>query len=402
MNIIDCHVHMGLKKFCLGAASDMPFDLCNSTEDTIALMNQHHIEQAVVFPIPHRLFDTKRSNAYILEAYHGYPTRLIPFCRIDEDLEQNLGNGFRGVKLHLLYEDLEIKAIKKELQMMEDAGVPLLLHALFQDKVKQVKAILKIAPNLKLILAHMGRGNLYTSEQVVENAIGLKSYPNVYMDTSTVGDLKAIINVCEILGYNRVLYGSDYPFGRNMFKETYDYDAEPSQIMNALSPAQAEMILCGNITHLLKQCSSECVQIRRVRKANSEEIFAMLDHLSETDKKYLALSSKYTLIRRQIRDERHCYIAQLRGKVVGFLRESGRPEGCSLLEELVVSPDCRNQGVATALLRYYHNGFSKNLAKTNRANQVMIHLLKKHGYVAVNPDAPRIINWSRNVCYGYA
>lgn len=397
MNIIDCHVHMGLEEFCLGTASDMPFDLCNSMEDTIALMDQHHIEQAVVLPIPHTLFDAKRSNAYIMEAYRQYPARLIPFCRIDEDLEQNLSKGFCGVKLHLLYEGLEIKAIKKELRMIEDAGVPLILHALFQNKVKQVEAILKIAPNLKLILAHMGRGHLYTGEQVVANAIGLKSYPNVYMDTSTVGDLKAIINACEILGYDRVLYGSDYPFGRNMFKEAYAYDMDFKQIMSALSPDQAKMVLHDNITRLLKQCSNECVQIRRVRKSDSEELIAMFEHLNETDKKYLALSSKYALIRRQIRDERHCYIAQLNGKIAGFLRESGRPERYSLLEELVVAPDCRNQGVAAALLHYYHNAFKKNLAKTNAANQVMIHLLKRHGYVAENPDAPRIINWSRNV-----
>lgn len=397
MNIIDCHVHMGLEEFCLGTASDMPFDLCNSMEDTIALMDQHHVEQAVVFPIPHTLFDIKRSNAYIMEAYHAYPTRLIPFCRIDENLEQNLSKGFRGVKLHLLYEKFEIKAIKRELRIIEDAGVPLMLHALFKDKVKQVKDILKITPNLKLILAHMGRGHLYTGEQVVANAVGLKSYPNVYMDTSTVGDLKAIINACEILGYDRVLYGSDYPFGRNMFKEAYAYDTDSKQIMSALSPDQAEMVLHDNITRLLKQCSSECVQIRRIRKSDSEELISMFEHLNETDKKYLALSSKYALIRRQIRDERHCYVAQLNGKIAGFLRESGRPEGYSLLEELVVAPDCRNQGVAAALLHYYHNAFKKNLAKTNAANRVMIHLLKKHGYTAENPDAPRIINWSRNV-----
>ena len=181
MSIIDCHMHMGLAEFCLGTVADMPFDISNSVENTIALLNQYHIKQAVVFPIPHALFDVKRSNAYILEAYQRYPTRLIPFCRIDEELEQNLSKGFRGVKIHLLYEELEIKTIRKELQIIEDAGVPLVLHALFKDKVKQVKSILRIAPNLKLILAHMGRGHLYTGEQVVENAIGLKPYPNVYM-----------------------------------------------------------------------------------------------------------------------------------------------------------------------------------------------------------------------------
>lgn len=396
MKIIDCHIHMGLEDFCLDTSADMPFDLCNSVEDTIALMDQHHIEQAVVFPIPHRLFDAKRSNAYIYDAYRSYPSRFIPFCRIDNELEQNLDKGFRGVKLHLLYEDLEIKSLKKELQIIEDAGVPLVLHALFKDKVRQVKEIIKIAPNLKIILAHMGRGHLYTGEQVVENAVGLRAFPNVFVDTSTVGDLRAIINACEILGYDRVFYGSDYPFGRNMFKEAYDYDMEPRKIMDAFTPSQAEMVLRDNIARLLEQCSSENLQVRRVKKADCEELLTMIGQLSETEKKYLALSSKYALIRQQIRNERHCYVAHRKGKLVGFLRESGRPGGYSLLEEIAVSPDCRNEGIASALLHYYHNKFPQNLAKTNSANQVMIHLLKKNGYRAENPDAPRIINWTRD------
>lgn len=395
MKIIDSHIHIGLQEFCLNEETGMPCDLYNTVENTISLMDQYHVNQAVVLPIPHSAFDANRSNKYIFEAYSSFPDRLIPFCRIDGALEQNLANGFQGVKLHLLYEGLEIKKIKRELQIIEDAGVPLVLHALFKDKVKQVKQIIKIAPNLKIILAHMGRGHLYTGEQVIENAIGLKSYPNVFMDTSTVGDIKAIINVCEILGYNRILYGSDYPFGRNMLKEAYDYAVEPAQIMEAFTQSQAEMVLSGNIMRLLQMQSSESVHVRRAKKSDYEEIIMMIDRLSETDKKYLALANKYVLIRQQIRSERHCYVALLQGKVVGFLRESGRPEGYSLLEEIVVSSELRGKGIASALLYYYHNAFPKNLAKTNANNRVIIHLLKKNGYIAENPDAPRIINWSR-------
>ena len=395
MNVIDCHVHMGLKEFCLETVSDMPFELYNSMEDTIALLDQHQVDQAVVFPIPHKAFDAKLSNAYIWEAYNKYPSRLIPFCRIDKELEQNLSKGFQGVKLHILYEDLTIKAIKKEIQLIEDAGVPLILHALFKDKVKQVKSLLKIAPNIKLILAHMGRGHLYTGEHVVTNAIGLKSHSNVYMETSTVGDIKAIINVCEILGYDRVVYGSDYPFGRNIFKD-YDYTVDIKHITKVLSPELANQLLFHNITRLLKKDSRECIWVRRTRKADIEEVFTMFAQLCEADKKYLALSSKYSLIRRQIKDGNHCYVALLNGKIVGFLRESGRPNGYSLLEELVVTPEHRNQGVAKSLLRYYHNAFDQNLAKTNATNHIMIRILKKQGYVPLNPDAPKIIHWTRN------
>lgn len=396
MSIIDSHIHLGLQDFCTTSASEMPFDLCNSVEDTISLMNRYQIDRAIVFPVPHTLFDTKQSNAYIYDSFCKHPARFIPFCRIDDALEQNLANGFQGVKLHLLYEGVELKKLKNEFMLIEDAGVPLVLHALFKNKIEQVKQILKFAPNLTIILAHMGRGHLYTGEQVVQNALGLKEYPNVFMETSTVGDIQSIINACEIVGCNRVIYGSDYPFGRNTFKDAYRYDYDIEQLKQALSSTEFEMIVHDNITGVLQKHSSTSVQIRRVKKTDYDAIISLIEELDETDKKYLALANKFSLIRQIIRSERHCYVAHLNGKIIGFLRESGRPEGYSLLEEIIVSPSCRNKGVAGALLRYYHNVFSRNLAKTNAANNVIIHLLKKNGYVAQNPDAPRIINWIRN------
>ena len=102
------------------------------------------------------------------------------------------------------------------------------------------------------------------------------------------------------------------------------------------------------------------------------------------------------MIRQVIRSERHCYISICDEKIVGFLRESGRPEGFSLLEEIVVLPEYRGKGIATKLLQYYHKAYHKNMAKTNASNHKMISMLCKHGYSAENPDAPRIINWARN------
>lgn len=395
MDIIDSHIHMGLQEFCTSAVSDMPFDLCNTIEDTISVMDRYQVGRAIALPVPHVLFDARRSNEYVYEAACRYPERFIPFCRIDENLEQNLAGGFQGVKLHLLYEDVELKKLKKVFEKIEDAGVPLILHARFADKVGQVKQILKFAPNLTIILAHMGRGHLYTGEQVIQNAIGLKDCQNVYMDTSTVGDIKAIINACEIIGYNRVMFGSDHPFGRNVFKAAYHYDADIEQLMQAMSATELEMIFHKNIESVLQKHSASVVHVRRAKKTDYDPIISLIGELDATDRKFLALDNKYSLIRQIIRNERHCYVAHFNGQIVGFMRESGRPEGYSLLEEIIVSPQYRNKGIASAMLRYYHNIFPKNMAKTNAANHAMIHLLQKNGYTAQNPDAPRIINWIR-------
>ena len=76
----------------------------------------------------------------------------------------------------------------------------------------------------------------------MDNALALKKYPNLYMDLSTVGDLQSIINVCEIIGYDRVLYASDYPFGKNYLGEKYSYSNELDILKRHLNGEHAEDI----------------------------------------------------------------------------------------------------------------------------------------------------------------
>lgn len=394
MRVIDAHIHIGKNSFCDVKNSSFTHNLCSTYEEIIELMNVNKIEKAVILPIPHKDFNIKETNDYVFEAYQKYPDRLVPFCRIDEHLEENLNKGFRGVKIHLLYEEIDIKQIKKDLQIIEDANVPLLVHAKFSNKVKQVEQIFKYVPNINLILAHMGRGHLYTGEQTIENAIALKKYPNLYMDLSTVGDLQSIINVCEIIGYDRVCYASDYPFGKNYLGEKYNYLDELSLLKRNLSKQNGENIFFKNIERLLNQRKELCV--RRAKKTDIESIMGIFGHISIEDKKFLAYNHKVALLKQIIRSERHCYIAVDGNKVVGFLRESGRPDGFSLLEEIVVLPEYRGRGIATKLMEYYHRAFKKNMAKTNASNQKMINMLCKYGYSSENRNAPRIINWVRN------
>lgn len=394
---IDAHIHIGLKKFCNEKKIDLNYNLFNDYKNTISVMDSAEIDKAVIFPVPHFQIDAKKSNDYVYEAYLRFPERFIPFCRIDENLEDNLVSGkFKGVKIHLLYEQLEIKKLKKELQVIEDAGVPVVVHALFPDKVKQIEKMLNYAPNLIVILAHMGRGHLYTGGQVVDNALGLKKYPNVYFDLSTVGDKKSIINACEILGYDRVIFGSDYPFGKAYYGDSYSYINEVDEICSIFDGKEKELVLGDNIERILSYQNPDNIRVRRAKKSDYESIIGLFESIDETEKKFLALKNKYTLIKQIIKSERHCYVALVNDHIVGFMRESGRPENYSLLEEIVVDPECRGRGIATAMLKYYHNAFKKNLAKTNAENFKMISLFKKAGYFPLNPDAQRIINWQRD------
>ena len=110
MEIIDAHIHLGLPEFCPVEETDFKYNLCCTYKDAISIMDSNNVKRAIALPIPHTQFDSKRANAYILEAFHYNPERFIPFCRIDDELEENLFyKGFRGVKLHLVYENFVIK-----------------------------------------------------------------------------------------------------------------------------------------------------------------------------------------------------------------------------------------------------------------------------------------------------
>lgn len=394
MKIIDAHMHIGLPSFCENKNSEFQYDLCSTYDEIIELMDANDIDKAIILPIPHKDFNIEKTNNYVFEAYKKHSDRLIPFCRIDEKLGENIDKGFRGVKLHLLYEEVDIKSIRSELQQIEDANIPIIIHAKYANKVKQIEQILQYAPNINIILAHMGRGHLYTGEQTIDNALALKRYPNVYMDLSTVGDLQSIINVCEILGYERVVFASDYPFGKNCLGKKYRYIDEIDALKRNLSHEQSELIFHENVERLLNLKND--VYIRRAKKADVESVMGLFNSISKEDQKYLAYSNKASLIRQIIRSERHCYIAVYDNMVVGFMRESGRPQNYSLLEEILVSPEWRGKGVATKMMNYYHRAFHKNMAKTNALNYKMMNMLRKNAYVAENPDAPRIINWVRN------
>jgi uncharacterized protein len=399
INIIDSHVHIGLNEFCMNSNTKFKFDLTNKYTDFINIINETNIDKTIILPIPHKDFDSYLSNDYLISAYNAFPEKFIPFCRIDDRLEENFKRGFRGIKIHLLYEEIEILKIKNALLFLESIDVPLIIHALFNNKPKQIKEILKITPNLKIILAHMGRGNIYTDEGVIENALALKGFDNIYFETSTVGKQSAVKKVCNIIGEDRVVFGSDYPFGKAWYKskKQYFYCDEIAFLNNIDLPVSIlEKIFYSNIYNFLNLNQEiETIIIRKIKKDDFKQVVEILSNLNTTDKKFLALEHKLSFIKQNIKNEIHCYIASLNGKIVGFMRESGRPEKYSLLEELVVLPEYRQHGIAKKMIKHYHRIFSKTLAKTNSKNDAIIKLLKSTGYQADNPDAKRIINWIR-------
>ncbi|MCA9888144.1 MAG: amidohydrolase [Anaerolineae bacterium] len=226
MPVIDSHVHIGLESFFSEPISEerrsrpaFQDRMENSAASQIDVMNANEVDRAIVFGFPLKEIDRVQANDYVLDAYHAYPDRMIPFGLVGDDTESWLLKGMMGFKQqNILYAPERFDLIHAY-QTMAEAGVPMLIHFRASEGYsvpEQAKAILKQVPNLKLMVAHMGRNTPNTSMRVEEALLGLADEPNVIFDTSTVRDPAIISRAIEIIGEKRLVFGSDYPFNSYM------------------------------------------------------------------------------------------------------------------------------------------------------------------------------------------
>lgn len=396
MGVIDAHVHLGLNEFCADETKRFKYDLENRFEEYVKYMEANGIDKAGVLPMPSGDYDSVLSNGYLIEAARAYPDKFIPFCRMDKFLWENIVfNGFCGAKFHMVYERHSAERLESYYKILEYYGAPLIVHAKFADKPKQIRDVLNIAPNLKVIVAHMGRGEIYTDNGVEEVLRAFEGDSNVYFETSTVGRKSIIERACGIVGSERIMFGTDYPFGVAWFKDMYSYYDEVSVVRNAnIAHEDKENIFEGTAQSIFKAAAArkEGLIVKPVGDMG-DMVWELLHKLDKTDINYLAINKKWDTVRRDLRNKRHVYILSDGDEIVGYFRESGRNNGFSMLEEIVIFPEYRGMGHSKRIMDFFVRFFPKSYAKTHSKNVAINGLLTKYGYVG--DGGQRIINWTR-------
>ncbi len=246
--IIDCHTHIfpeAMRKnreaFC---QKDEGFSSIykdsNSRmvgmEELITSMDEAGVDRSVICGFPWKNPDLcSLHNQYLMESRARYPDRLIVFISLpfsdpewsEKELEKRIKEGARGVgemafyHREMTYQDIESMGVT--LRQMEQQGIPLLLHTnetighLYPGKgMTPLERFYEFAvsfPNLPILFAHWG-GGLPFFELMPEVAKGL---PHVYYDTAASPFLysrKIYAIAKEIVGIERILFGSDFPLIR--------------------------------------------------------------------------------------------------------------------------------------------------------------------------------------------
>jgi uncharacterized protein len=195
----------------------------------------------------------KPNNDLVATAIKKFPDRFLGWVAVNpmlsnstEEVECYLNKpGFIGVKAHPFMHKYSIKALEPVAAMCEAKGVPLLIH--LSSEPDSYIYLPEKFPKLKLIYAHAG---LPFWKKVWEY---VKDQPNVYVDTSSDYLIPSIVKLAvDSLGYRKILFGCDGPYGMKKINE-YDYSDKKSWIDSLKIPEnQKEYIYGKNFLGLIE------------------------------------------------------------------------------------------------------------------------------------------------------
>lgn len=212
--INDVHVHMGRSN---GIYHSLPF------EEIIPYITKYQINNIALMPFE---IDTVIDNLKIIELSKKYKfihgLYWIQKSRLDEDLkilEKELDVSLVGVKFHGAYENLPVSSNEYEsvMELLNEKRSCILIHCgRFKDGhsdsntsfVHAIKLAQKYS-GMRVIMGHMG-GN---DTSVVKKAVNMaKDVKNVFFETSGISTPFRVEYAVNILGPNRIMFGSDYPW----------------------------------------------------------------------------------------------------------------------------------------------------------------------------------------------
>jgi|APSaa5957512622_1039677.scaffolds.fasta_scaffold36017_1 uncharacterized protein len=189
-------------------------------------MAQAGINFSVALPIPPNL------TFQDLKPISDADEEVISFTGVDftreydvqAALDRDVRNGARGLKLHPILQRVKLtdNKIHNAIEAFAPHDLPVLLHTgvfyyylLPGDKkhekpeygaIHYVRELVAAFPGVKFIMGHAG----LTETQAVKET--LAGFDNVWIETSSKG-VAAIKDLINIFGSDKILFGSDWPWG---------------------------------------------------------------------------------------------------------------------------------------------------------------------------------------------
>ena len=255
--IIDCHTHVfpddvaERAMAALHAAYQAEPVAVPTVSGLLAHMQQCGVDRAVLCPVATKPSQVQPINDWLLSLSDE---RLIPFGAMHphlDEAESELSRleqaGILGLKLQPFFQGFTLDD-DRTLALLESIGdrFAVLLHAgdeIFplpdiQPTPQRLAWLLDQFPKLRLIAAHAGGYRLW--DEVEEHLVGRRLLFDLSYTTGKA-DVAQLARIIAQHGYERVLWGSDFPW------QAQDYALEGLRQLG-LPQAQENAILSGNFT----------------------------------------------------------------------------------------------------------------------------------------------------------
>jgi len=162
------------------------------------------------------IMELSKKSEYIHGLYWVQKTRIKEDVQI---LEKEIGNGLVGVKFHGVFENQKVSAKIYEpiMELLADKKAILLIHCgrfkdgspLSNSSYVHALKIAKKFHKIKVILAHMGGNDTCVVKKAIKAA---KNIPNAYFDTSGISTPYRVELGVKMVGAERIIFGSDFPW----------------------------------------------------------------------------------------------------------------------------------------------------------------------------------------------
>ena len=273
--IIDAHAHLWLKQdtvvdglpirtlengrsLFMGEIRQMvpPFmvDGVNSAEVFLSNMDYAQVSAAVIT----QEFIDGIQNDYLQEVEGKYPNRFLTcgMCEFRKpgflvQAVELLNQGFRAIKIpaqRLLLPEGRISLVNDEMMqkflLMEERGAILSIDLADGDlQVGEMEEIIRECPNLKIAIGHFGM----VTREGWEEQIKLARHPNVRIESGGItwlfndefypfhGAIRAIRRAADLVGMDKLMWGSDYPrtITAITYRMSYDFVIKSKELSEA-------------------------------------------------------------------------------------------------------------------------------------------------------------------------
>lgn len=235
--IIDSHCHFG---------PSLTLSIEVRSSDLINQMRRSSVTHAVIIPFPSTAIASNEINLRILKESRENSS-FIPYHYIRENFEDEdfdpIPSGYYGGKWHWMrgiqdvssnYSVLKSPKIKEVIHKIRISGKPVL----FEEELRFTQMFVEMADGVKIIIPHLG----LLGGEPLSFLAAFKDNPLVFFDTS-LAPKETIATFLRKIGPERILFGSDVPFG---YMET-----ELRKILDlGLSREEEELVLYKNFISL--------------------------------------------------------------------------------------------------------------------------------------------------------